>query len=302
MSTTAGAALPSALDDWLERLRLIPDAVRVFDVDLHAAQQTFGIDSQLAHELIARGLAHEQAADGPRFCTTDLHYVGLRLDTAMTHRTAMRLWAAALQDADAREETHVEVRCSPYGRPGDEVDVLVPPGTWERATIAPNRRATSFEVRTPSRWPPFDPRLHDLIHDVASLDFCLMPPGLYGDAEFVRATRLADCGSAAFLLAEECERLGVEARTSFGLLLSRPYATQHHWTDIRSGDTWIPADPLLLALLAWTTEIDATAWPPTRSAGSVLARLTDRQVPVARSAATGDPLEASFLVKLRESA
>jgi transglutaminase superfamily protein len=302
MSTAARTTLPSALDDWLERLRLIPDQERSFDVDLHTAQQTFGIDAPLAHELIARGLPHAPTADGPRFCTTDLHYVGLRLDTAMTHRTAMRLWAAALADAATRAETHVEVRCSPYGRPGDEVQVLVPPGTWERATIAPNRRATSFEVRTPGRWPPFDDKLHDLLNDVATLDFCLMPGDLYGSAEFARTTRLADCGSAAFLLAEECRRLGVEARTSFGLLLARPYATPHHWTDILTGDTWVPADPLLLALLAQTTELDASDWPPTRSPGSVLVRIADRQVPLARSAATDDPLEASFLVKLRESA
>lgn len=299
MTTVARAALSPEVEDWIARLRLIPDAERSFDVDLHAAEQTFAIEPSLARELVARGLPFEQADGEPRFCATDLHYVGLRLGTAMTHRTAMRLWAGALHDAAARDRTHVEVRCSPYGRPGDEVEVLVPTGAWERATIAPNRRATSFAVRTPGRWPPFDRRLHDLLHDVAALDFCLMPGKLYGSAEFARTTRLADCGSAAFLLAEECARLGIEARTSFGLLLARPYATPHHWADIRAGEAWVPADPLLLALLARTTELDADAWPPTRSPGSVLVRLADRQVPLVRDP-DGAPLGASFLVKLRE--
>jgi hypothetical protein len=299
VSTAGGTTLPPALDDWIERLRLIPDAERSFDVDLHAAQQTFAIDSPTARELAARGLPCTHEDGEPRFCTTDLHYVGLRLGTAMTHRTAMRLWAGALTDAAAREHTRVEVRCSPYARAGSEVEVLVPPGERVRAEIAPNRRATSFEVRTPGRWPPFPEPLRDLLHDVAALDFCLMPGDLYGSAAFARATRLADCGSAAFLLAEECARLGIEARTSFGLLLARPYATPHHWADVRVGETWVAADPLLLALLAATTELDARAWPPTRSPGSVLVRVADRQVPLVRDAG-GAPLEASFLVKLRD--
>ncbi len=296
---SATIALPPALEDWIERLRLIPDAERSFDVDLHAAEQTFAIDPPTARELAARGLPCAHADAEPRFCETDLHYVGLRLGTAMTHRTAMRLWAGALTDAAACEQTHVEVRCSPYARPGTEVQVLVPPGEWVRAEVAPNRRAASFEVHTPGRWPPFDARLRDLLHDVAALDFCLMPGRLYGSAAFARATRLADCGSAAFLLAEECARLGVEARTAFGLLLARPYATPHHWADIRVGETWVAADPLLLALLARTTELDAGAWPPERSPGSVLVRLAERQVPLVRDAG-GAPLEASFLVKRRD--
>ena len=299
MSAGAPVALPAALDDWIERLRLIPDAERRFDVGLHAAQQTFAIDEPTARELAARGLPSATEDGEPRFCETDLHYVGLRLGTAMTHRTAMRLWAGALTDAAAREQTRVEVRCSPYARPGAEVDVLVPPGEWVRAEVAPNRRATSFEVRAPGVWPPFPEILRDLLHDIAALDFCLMPGNLYGSAAFARATRLADCGSAAFMLVEECARLGIEARTAFGLLLARPYATPHHWADIRVGETWVAADPLLLALLAGTTELDPTAWPPTRSPGSVLVRAADRQVPLVRDVG-GQPLEASFLVKLRD--
>jgi hypothetical protein len=293
---SATASLPPALEHWIERLRLIPDAERSFDVDLHAAAQTFAIDEPTARELAARGLPCAHTDGGPRFCATDLHYVGLRLGTAMTHRTAMRLWAGALTDAAARAQTQVEVHCSPYARPGTEVDVLVPPGVWERAEVAPNRRATSFEVRTPGRWPPFDARLRDLLHDVAALDFCLMPGRLYGSAAFARATRLADCGSAAFLLAEECTRLGIEARTAFGLLLARPYATPHHWAEIRAGEAYVAADPLLLALLARTTELDPAAWPPTRSPGSVLVRVADRQVALVRHR-DGRPLEASFRVK-----
>jgi hypothetical protein len=300
VSAGAPVALGPALEDWIERLRLIPDAERSFDVDLRAAEQTFAIDQPTARELVARGLPCTEHDGELRFCETDLHYVGLRLGTAMTHRTAMRLWTGALTDTAAREQTHVEVRCSPYARPGTEVDVLVPPGEWVRAEVALNRRATSFEVRTPGTWPPFPERLRDLLHDVAALDFCLMPGNLYGSAAFARETRLADCGSAAFLLAEECARLGIEARTAFGLLLARPYATPHHWADVRVGEAWVAADPLLLALLARTTELDARDWPPTRSPGSVLVRLAERQVPLVRDLG-GQPLEASFLVKLRDA-
>jgi hypothetical protein len=294
----SGTPLPPALDGWIERLRLIPDAERSFDIDLRAAAATFAIDEPLARELAARGLPCAAREGEPCFCLTDLHYVGLRIGRATTHRTAMRLWTSALTDAAARERTDVEVRCSPYGRPGLDVEVLVPPGRWEAATIGPKRLATSFAVRRPGRWPAFDPRLGDLLREVGALDFCLMPGKLYRDADFARGTGLADCGSAALLLAQECMERGIEARPSFGLLLARPYATPHHWTDIRAADgRWVAADPLLLALLAEHTELSAADWPPERSPGSVLVRVAERQVPLVR--AGEEPLEASFLVRPR---
>jgi hypothetical protein len=291
------AALPPELETWVERLRLIPDAERAFDIDLRAAAATFAIEEPLARELAARGVPCAWEEREPRFCLTDLHYVGLRIGRATTHRTAMRLWASALADAAERERTDVDVRCSPYGRPGADVEVLVPPGVWRPATIGPNRLATTFPVHRPGRWPAFPAALDDLLREVAALDFCLMPGDLYGDADFARRTGLADCGSAARLLAQECRRLGVEARPSFGLLLARPYATPHHWTDIRAEGQWVPADPLLLALLAGHTELDAVAWPPERSPGSILVRLGERQIPLVR--AGEQPLEASFLVRPR---
>jgi hypothetical protein len=290
-------ALPTAVDRWIERLRLIPDTERSFDVDLRGAEQTFAVEPPLAHALAARDLPHAVDPDDGelRFCVTDLHYVGLKLDLPMTHRTAMRLWAAALTEATTCERTHVEIRCSPYAQPGTEVDVLVPPGVWEHATMAPNRRATAYEVELAGRWPAFDPRLHELLHEVGALDFCLLPGGLYASAAFARATGLSDCGAASVLLAEECERLGIAARPAYGLLLARPYATDHHWTDVEVDGSWVPADPLLLTLLAAHTELDGADWPPTRSAGAVLLRLAERQTPLVRAA--GEPLEASFLVK-----
>jgi transglutaminase superfamily protein len=292
--------LPPAVDGWIERLRLIPKEERGFDIGLRAAAGRFSIEEPLARELAARGLPCAWREREPFFCLTDLHYIGLRIGRAATHRTAMRLWASALTDAAEQDSVDVEVRCSPYGRPGLDVEVLVPPGRWEPATIGPNRLATSFTVHRPGRWPAFDPRLRDLLREVGALDFCLMPGKLYGNAEFARETGMADCGSAAVLLAEECVKRGVEARPSFGLLLARPYATPHHWTDIRAPDgQWVAADPLLLALLAEHTDLDGDAWPPDRSPGSVLIRVAERQVPLVR--AGEEPLEASFLVRSRDA-
>lgn len=292
-------ALPPEVDGWIERLQRIPEEERSFDVGLRAAAATFGIDEPLARELTARGLPHGKREGEPTFCLTDLHYVGLRIGRATTHRTAMRLWTSALTDAAAQDAVDVEVRCSPYDRPGLDVEVLVPPGRWEPATIGPNRLATSFAVHRPGRWPAFDPRVRDLLHEVGALDFCLMPGNLYANAGFARRTGMADCGSAAALVAEECAKLGVEARRSFGLLLARPYATPHHWADIRSEDgPWVAADPLLLTLLAEHTDLDAAAWPPDRSPGSVLVRVAEQQVPLVRSGE--GTLEASFLVRARD--
>lgn len=289
-------SLPRETDEWVARLRQIPDTYRTFDVDLRRAEAEFGLDDRLARALIERGMPHEPHDGEWRFADTDLHYVGLRLGRANVYRTAMRSWAQALMSSAASTWTMARVRYLSYAAPGSQVEVLIPPDHRVRTTTEADRTAARVEARMQCRWPSFDPAVHDILEDVGSLDFCLVPEPLDVDSGFVRRTRLASCASAAHLIVEECTRLGIEARTAFGLLLASPLGTPRNWAEIRDGDSWLPADPLLLETLRAYAGLDAQAWPATRCPGAILLRLGGERTAIV--SADGRTLAASFVTSL----
>lgn len=139
--------------------------------------------------------------------------------------------------------------------------------------------------------------LGGLLAELADYDFCWLRPPLEADLAFVRRTRLANCRSTAGLLVAEAPRLGVEARLAHGLLLAPPYSTPHNWAELRVDGEWVALDPLLLGLLARFAGLDAAAWPPPRSPGAILLRLTEPGTPLVTATDDGAPLEATFLTK-----
>jgi hypothetical protein len=286
----------SSIDEWITQLRAIPDERRRFDVASRQAKLEFGIDVNLAQELIARGLPHTMADGAPRFTPTDLHYIGLRLGCATAYLGVLRTWASSLTASADGGWSTVEVRCAPYAPQNTPVEVLVGPGQRVRATVGANRIAARLDAVVPvGRWPEVSPSLEDALVDLASLDFCWIPESLRGDVEFTRQTRLSDCGNAALLLSSECERLGVTSRMAYGLLLATPFSTPHKWLEISVGDRWVPMDPLLTGLLAQYSTLDSSVWPPIRSPGAVLLRLAGEETPIVL--ADGRPLQASFLTR-----
>jgi len=285
-----------SIDEWITRLRLIPEERRRFHVDSRQAKLEFGIDMTLAQELIALGLPHTMSDGDPRFTATDLHYIGLRLGCASIYLGVLQMWASSLKASADGEWTSVEVRCIPNAPQKLAVDVLVGPDQRVGASIGANRIAARIRAVPIRQWPAVSPALEDLLLDVASLDFCWMPESLSGDVEFTRQTRLSDCGNAALLLSMECARLGIASRTAYGLLLATPFSTPHTWVEIRVGDRWVPVDPLLIGVLVQYTNLDTSMWPPIRSPGAVLLRLAGQETPIVL--ADGRPLQASFLTRI----
>jgi hypothetical protein len=296
MRNAAARALPREADEWIASLREIPDEFRKFDIDPGRAEAEFGVGEELALALIAQGLPHEPHDGGWRFADTDLHYVGLRLGCATPYLTAMRSWADAMTKSSGQSWMLARIRYVAYARAGSTLEILVPPGRWLQTTSEPDRTATRFEMRMRCKWPDFDTSVHELLRHIGSLDFCLVPPPLDVDSDFVRRTRLASCASAAHLLVEECARVDIEARMTFGLLLGCPFATPRHWAEIHVDDLWVPADPLLLGTLATYAGLDSQAWPATRCPGAILVRLADEQVPILT--AEGRPVAGSFVTEL----
>lgn len=297
------------LDEWIGRLRLIPDEARAFAVGREQAEREYGFDAAAVEDLLARGLPHADGApgtdgEGPLLWPTDLQYLSLRLDRGRVYQGVLHRWASALTAFSARAETPVAIRCRAYAPPGTTVELLAPGGERVRAEAAGpggGPVALGFEATMRGALAPLpDALAHtlgELLADLASYDFCWLRPPLEADLAFVRGTRLANCRSTAGLLVEEAPRLGVEARLVHGLLLAPPYSTPHNWAEVRGQDGWVALDPLLLGLLARFAGLDAAAWPPQRSPGAILLGLTTPGAPLVTSASDGAPLEATFLTK-----
>lgn len=291
------------IDGWIARLREIPDAERDFAVAGEQAEREFGFDREAVQELIARGLSHASGSDGePLLWATDLQYLGLRLGCARVYQGVLNRWAGALTSLSARAETPVAISCRVYAAAGTAVELLAPGGERVRAEAnVAGSAPLGFETTTRGQLPPLPAELAgilgDLLAELATYDFCWLRPPLEADLAFVRRTRLANCRSTAGLLVEEAPRLGAQARLAHGLLLAPPYSTPHNWAEVRTDDGWVALDPLLLGLLARFAGLEATAWPPRRSPGAILLRLTEPGTPIVRDAATGAPLEATFLTK-----
>lgn len=296
-------ATGDALDGWIARLREIPDGEREFAVGREQAEREFGFDGDAVEELVARGLPCARGEGGePLLWPTDLQYLGLRLGCARVYQGVLNRWAGALTSFSARAETPVQVRCSAYAPPGTTIQLLAPGGEVVRAEAGARGTAPlGFEATMRGELPPLPPALaaalRELLADLAAYDFAWLRPPLEADLAFVRRTRLANCRSTAGLLVEAAPALGVEARLAHGLLLAPPYSTPHNWAEVRTDGGWVALDPLLLGLLARFAGLDAAAWPPDRSPGAILLRLTEPGTPLVTDAATGAPLEATFLTK-----
>src|SRR5215213_10210967 len=177
------------IDGWIARLRAIPDAERDFAVAREQAEREFGFDADAADELIARGLPHASADDGPLLWATDLQYLGLRLGCARVYQGVLNRWASALTSLSARAETPVAIRCRAYAPPGTAVELLAPGGARVRAEAAAGGAALGFETTMRGELPPLPAELADalgeLLADLAAYDFVWMWPPL--ETDLVRA-------------------------------------------------------------------------------------------------------------------
>jgi hypothetical protein len=287
-----------SLDRWIAALRAIPPAARVYDVTPRRAELEFGITSAIANLLADRGLPRSSFEGEARFSWGDLHYVALRLGSARIYLRTMRSWARSVAEAALSGSRMVGLRYRTYASPGAIVDVLLPEGQRVRTVIGPDHIAAALDVRMASCDVAFPASVQRVLHEAAALDFYLLPRTLSGDLDFARRTGLADCVTASRIVASECQQRGIEARMAFGLVLAPPLGTLHEWAEIRMGDIWAPADPLLLSILGRFAALDPSRWSCTHSPNGVLLRLADCETPIV-DAADG-PVQTSFVVSVGE--
>jgi transglutaminase superfamily protein len=275
-----------SVDRWITAVRAIPPAARVYDVTPRRAELEFGITSAVADLLTDRGLPRAAFDGEPRFSWNDLHYIALRLGSARIYLRTLRSWAHSLAEAAPTGSRMVWLRYRTYAHPGS------------RVVIGPDHIAATLNVRMTNHDSAFPPGLQRTLHQAAALDFCILPESLSGDIDFARRTGLTDCATASRIVARECEQQGIEARMAFGLIVAPPLGTPHEWVEIRMGDVWVPADPLLLSVLGQFAGLDSTRWSCAHSPSVVLLRLADRNTPIVDAA--GGSVETSFMVNIDE--
>ena len=295
------SALPlDAVDRWIAALGAVPPAARVYDVTPRRAELEFGITSAIGNLLSDRGLPRSCFEGEARFAWSDLHYIALRLGSARPYLRTMRSWAHSVANAAECGPHTIELRYRTYGSPGATVDVLWPEGRRVKALIGPDQIVARLNVQMENCERAFSRTVQRVLHQAAAFDFYILPPTLAGDLDFARRTGLAGCMTASRFVVSECEQRGIEARMAYGLLLAPPLGTPHEWAEIRLGDTWAPADPLLLSILGRFAGLDASRWPCTHSPNAVLLRLATLKTPIVDSA--GGPVETSFMVSVGEQA
>jgi hypothetical protein len=285
-----------AVDRWIAALGAIPPAARVYDVTPRRAELEFGITSAIANLLSDRGLPRSSFEGEARFSWSDLHYIALRLGSARLYLRTMRSWAHSVANAAQYGSQTIELRYRTYANPGALVDVLLPEGRGVKAVIGPDQIAARFSVRMANCEGVFPPSVQRVLHEAAAFDFYILPPTLAGDLDFARRTGLAGCLTASRLVVRECQQRGIEARMAYGLLLAPPLGTPHEWAEIRLGDMWAPADPLLLSILGRFAGLDPSRWPCTHSPNAVLLRLAACKTPIVD--APGGPVKTSFVVSV----
>lgn len=190
----------------------------------------------------------------------------------------------------------IGLRYRTYASPGTAVDVLMPEGRRVKAVIGPDQIVARLNVHMANHEIAFPPSVQRVLHQAAAFDFYFLPPTLAGDLAFVRRTGLCACFTASRFVVSECQQRGIEARMAFGLLMAPPLGTPHEWAEIRFGDIWAPADPLLLSILGRFAGLDASRWSCTYSPNAVLLRLAASRVPIVDGAS--GPVDTSFVVNV----
>lgn len=266
-----------SLEQLIEPLRRLPADSRTFDCDERFAALHCGLDADTLRELVASGLPSVSAADGRRFEYGDLHFVGLRLRRATAFEWTAQRWAEGLARFAAARITRVEVAYVPQLRNGDGPTtgtVVLPDGERRDALLREGEPAATVQLELHGETPALPPAAAHIVQEVTRrIAFYSLPPALQGDAALARRTGLADCRTAAFVIAEDWRAAGFEARVSQGFFVSVPFSILHSWAELRCGTTWVPADPLLVGVMRDFGGLDADLWPVDRSPAPALSRI-----------------------------
>jgi hypothetical protein len=264
------------LPEALERLAAIPKRDRTYDCSEREAT-SFGLGSRALELLDEHGYT-SRGGEGVRYCSNDLHFLGLRLGAEFYIRT-WRAMASSFFTLTKAPSTALSVKYLGWVRKGTARGVARAPNNVEtEIEIMPGQPA--YELRTTVRRRPYvalPPALQHIGDELAAYELYPLPAALKYDLDFVRTTGVCDCFAAARLLLDAAGSAGFDGRFSWGLLLTLPFASPHAWAEIRIGGTWEAYDPLLLTALARFGGLDGEAWPHSMNITTMLKRFGETE-------------------------
>ena len=282
----------------------VPPDVRVYDITEESAERVFGLRGLLP-ELRARGLPFESHPDGPRYCFSDIHFLGLRVGKRSTYALAIRLWAKTLEIVADRASVTFRVRVIPHDDAVAGAGVMLTPEGTRDVSIAPGMLATELQIPVVESPNGIPPRVRELLDEVSTLDFFVLPQRTPNRADVVRRIHAGECESISDLLSAEIERLGYEVRIRAGLVLSIPYSITHVWCELRIGDEWIALDPLMLAVMTRFGNLDRRRWPPSHPFSAIYGVQTIQRTSIPEpflSLTEGTVVTATYVTSLENDA
>jgi hypothetical protein len=276
------------IPELISKVRQVPSRLRRFTVTADEARKRHQLDAGLLEALISEGLPSAGDRAGRLFDDYDLGNIALHLGLMSVRRMAIRSWACALRrgsESDGRcARVSLRASCPVPGHGGPcQFAVLVPGG---RRVIREGPADGSepiglMDVTISSRWPSPGPDARELLAEIDSVDFFLLPEAIRWDARLMFRAQISDCGAASAWLVSEARKRGLRARFSFGFLVAKPYSTPHCWPELYLDGLWVPFDPLIVKAMRTWAALDQADWPVHRSTGAFVARLGPRFTKVA---------------------
>jgi hypothetical protein len=255
------------LAELVSRLRRIPYDARAFTVPEREVSAEYGLSPRVLASLVEEGLPFTTTGGERRYDHGDLHYVGLRLGTATSYLTAIRLWTRLLRRVATHAETRVVIRYVPIipaDRGGCRASLNLPDGRRVEAELWPHQPAGEATVELRPTWPSVPPHLATQLEELDAFDFFQLPKGVRLDWQFARRVGLIDCGTAAPMIVADCVAAGFDARVVEGILVSLPFSILHDWAEVRVDGVWVPFDPILINVMRRFGGLDAAEWPLSR--------------------------------------
>jgi hypothetical protein len=273
----------------VDKLRRIPDRVRVFRCSTQWARRYLQIRGELLSFLVDNGFPHRVVDGERRFDRFDLYNCGMQLDHGSATRLARRFWPAALRDAAAgrrvRYELQFRMRCpAPAEGHVCGYTMALPGGEMRVQTVPAGGPAPGATVSLTPRpeWPELPPAAREVLAVTRGLEFMALRDEIKRDTDFILRSGLADCAGSALLVEAEARRRDVPVRRSYGYIVVPPFAAPHSWVDFLVDGLWVPVDSLLVETMIRWAVLDATDWSPSSSIGAIVARVGPEEVPPVR--------------------
>lgn len=265
----------------------IPDEFRRFDTTREAAARDHGIDAATLDALADHGLPGVGCGAQALFDSLDVSSISLYLRARSARRDVMRFWLRSLRRIAAGPTGYrVEIRAEcPMPRHFGACSYTVPQALGaERETVTRERRGAllgELVCRADQRPEPLPAPAAELASQYSDIDFYYLPTFLALNADFVERERVGDCTATAHAILDAATERGLQARLSFGFILSVPFSSPHTWTEISFHGRWFPIDPLLpKALRAWGIARDAQ-WPTDLSPLGLYHRISSEPIRLA---------------------